>query len=303
MSAVGSEHQLEAQERKKENSAGSGWAGLVSANGARIWVERRGNGPDVLLIAGLSDTVEAWSFQLEGLADRYRLTAFDNRGAGRTSSPEESLSVEMMADDAAAVIREFHIEPAHVMGFSAGSLIAQELALRHPELVRSLVLVSTWAQLDAYVRSITSFWPWMVTAAPSEREALEAFYLWIYTPAAYANGTVQRFIEEILTFPYPQPEEAFIRQLESFVAHDTLDRLHEIAVPTLVLAGENDILTRPDLGRVVAETIPGARFEIVRRQAHQPFQEIPDRFNDRVHEFWDQVVRSEHRTGLTTVSN
>ncbi len=76
----------------------------VSAGSLDIWTEQVGGGPDVLLIGGLGDTVESWQFQLDGLADRYRLAAFDNRGAGRTSMPPGPVSVEQMADDAAAVL-------------------------------------------------------------------------------------------------------------------------------------------------------------------------------------------------------
>ena len=109
----------------------------VSADGLEVYVEQVGQGPDVLLIGGLGDTVESWQFQLDGLRDRYRLTAFDNRGAGRTPMPEAPATVEAMADDAAAVLAALDIPSAHVAGFSGGSIIAQELALRHPELVRS----------------------------------------------------------------------------------------------------------------------------------------------------------------------
>ena len=81
----------------------------INANGTEIWTERRGHGPDVLLIAGLGDPAEAWQPQLDGLSDRYRLTAFDNRGAGRTPLPEGLLSASTMADDAAALLRALEI--------------------------------------------------------------------------------------------------------------------------------------------------------------------------------------------------
>src|SRR5688572_28958005 len=125
----------------------------VRAGELDIWTEQLGEGTDVLLIGGLGDTVESWQFQLDGLADRHRLTAFDNRGAGRTAMPDRPVTVEAMADDAAAVLRALDISSAHVAGFSGGSIISQELAIRHPDLVRSLVLQSTWPVPDAYLRS------------------------------------------------------------------------------------------------------------------------------------------------------
>ncbi|WP_328419614.1 alpha/beta fold hydrolase [Streptomyces sp. NBC_00443] len=263
----------------------------VEANGTTIWTESRGQGPGILLIAGLSDPAEAWQAQLDGLSDRYRVIAFDNRGSGRTPLPDGPMSVAMMADDAAELLRAFQVDRAHVVAFSGGSAIAQELALRHPEAVRSLVLTSTWARADAYFTSMTRFWQWLATQAPDERAMLEAFFLWIYTPRAHADGTVERLIEETLAFPYAQSAEAFQRQLEAFTPHDTLDRLPGITAPTLVLAGERDIATPPRFGRIVADAVPGARFEILAGEAHQPFQESPDVFNARVAAFWREVER------------
>src|SRR3712207_4880845 len=145
----------------------------VRAGDLDIWTEQVGEGPDVLLIGGLGDTVESWQFQLDGLADRYRLTAFDNRGAGRTAMPEGPVTAEAMADDAAAILRALGVSSAHVAGFSGGSIISQELALRHPKLVRSLVLQSTWAVPDPYYRTWGRFIHWLIDAAPSERAFLE----------------------------------------------------------------------------------------------------------------------------------
>jgi len=264
-------------------------AAAIDTGPVELWVERTGEGPDVLLIAGLGDPAEAWQPQLDGLADRYRLTAFDNRGAGRTPLPDGPLSVATMADDAADLLRALEVPAAHVAGFSGGSIIAQELALNHPELVRSLVLVSTWARPDAYLLSVIDAWRWMAEAAPSERAFLEAFFVWIYTPRAHADGMVEQIIEETLAFPHKASPEAIQRMIDAFAAHETADRLQEIAAPTLVLAGELDIGSPPRYGRLVAEGIPGARFEVLAGEAHQPFQEVPDEFNARVDAFWREV--------------
>ncbi len=258
-----------------------------------LWAEHRGDGPDVLLIAGLGDPAEAWQFQLDGLADRYHVIAFDNRGAGRVPLPEEPLSPATMADDAASLLRALEVPRAHVAGFSMGSAIAQELALRHPDLVRSVVLVGTYARPDALFRSQLNFWRWLPEAAPSERAFFEAFFTWVYTPRAHADGTVEQIVEEALAFPHQQSVEAFQAQVDVCLAHDTADRLSQIAAPTLVLASELDTILPPRFGQFVAAEIPDARFEVMSGEAHQPFQEVPDEFNARVDAFWRDVEANE----------
>jgi pimeloyl-ACP methyl ester carboxylesterase len=255
-----------------------------------IWTEQVGDGPDVLLIGGLGDTVESWQFQLDTLADRYRITAFDNRGAGRTAMPSGPLSVEMLADDTAGVLRALDITSAHVAGFSGGAMTAQELALRHPDRVRSLVLQSTWPAMDAYFLSWSRFVHWLADAASSEREMLEGFFLDIYTARAHNDGTVARFIDEVIAFPYKQKTEDFQRYLAAISVHDTTERLPLITAPTLVIAGGRDPTARPELGRAVADLIPGARFEVMADEAHQPFQEVPEEWNELVDEFWRKVT-------------
>jgi len=262
---------------------------MVEANGHEIYVQQVGHGPDVLLIGGLGDTVESWQFQLDGLADRYRLTTFDNRGAGRTSMPDGPVFVETMADDAAGVMRALDIRSAHIAGFSGGSVISQELALRHPELVRSLVLQSTWPVMDSYARSWVLFVRWLIEVAPSERAFFEGFFLDIYTARAHNDGTVDQFIDEVLAFPHKQRTEDVQRFIDAFVRHDNSERLPQVTAPTLVLAGGRDSTARPELGRAVAELIPGARFEVMEEESHQPFQEVPDEWNALVDAFWREV--------------
>jgi 3-oxoadipate enol-lactonase len=261
----------------------------VHTSDLEIWTEQVGNGPDVLLIGGGGDTVESWQFQLDGLADRYRVTAFDNRGAGRTAMPDRPVTVGVLADDAAAVLDELGIGSAHVAGFSGGSLTAQELALRRPDLVRSLVLQGTWARPDIYLRSWLRLAQWLAAVAPSERAFLEGFFLDIYTPRAHQDGTVSAFVDEVLAFPHKQAPRDFAGYIGAFLDHDTTERLAQIAAPTLVLAGSRDVVGRPELARVVADAIPGAVFELQEGEAHQPFQEVPDRWNARVDAFWQDA--------------
>lgn len=268
----------------------------VQAGQLQIWTERVGEGPDVLLVGGLGDTVESWQLQLDRLADRYRLTAFDNRGAGRTAMPAGPLTVEAMADDAAQVLRAVGIGSAHVAGFSGGSLIAQDLALRHPDLVRSLVLQSTWSAADEYMKAVFRGFRWQAELAPTERDFLEGFFVWVYTPRAHDNGMVRQFIEGAMAFPHKQATEDFLAFADACLRYESTGRLGGISVPTLVLAGGIDPMSRPELGRAVADEIPGALFEVMAGEAHQPFQEVPDVWNARVHEFWQDAERKHSGT-------
>jgi len=129
---------------------------------------------------------------------------------------------------------------------------------------------------------------WQAEAAPSERAFLEAFFTWIYTPRAHENGVVRQLIDEALASPYPTSMET-LHTMDVYLAREGVDRLAEISVPTLVLTGELDMICPPRHGRVVADSIPGARFEIIPGEAHQPFLESPDAFNRRVVAFWQQV--------------
>ena len=100
---------------------------------------------------------------------------------------------------------------------------------------------------------------------------------------------MDQIVEEALAFTHQQSAEAFHAQVDVCLAHDTVDRLPQIAAPTLVLSGELDVTLPPCFGRFVAAGIPNARFEVMPEEAHQPFQEVPDKFNARVDSFWREV--------------
>lgn len=121
--------------------------------------------------------------------------------------------------------------------------------------------------------------------------------MWVYTARAHNDGTVARFMDEVMALPYQQSTEDFLAFADACLAHESAGRLGGIAVPTLVLAGGADRLTRPELGRAVAAEIPGALFEVMETEAHQPFQEVPEAWNDRVHAFWQDAGRRSAEPG------
>jgi pimeloyl-ACP methyl ester carboxylesterase len=263
-------------------------------NGARIWAHDVGEGSPILLLGGLSDPAEVWQAQIDAFAAGHRVIAPDNRGAGRSPLPPAGVSLVEMAEDAAALLRALGVESAHVAGFSMGGAIAQELALRHPSLVRSLVLNGTWTRPDAYFRRMVSGWIAAARDTASARDLLEAFFLWVYSPRAHADGTADRYIDETLVNPLAQGPEAFFATAHALLEwHGAADRLGSVDVPALVIVGDQDINCPPRHAREIASLLPKADLVVLPGEAHQPFQESPETWNEIVSGFWARVEREQ----------
>ena len=251
---------------------------------------RRGSGAPILVIGGLGDPAESWQAQIDGLSDRYTTIAFDNRGAGTSPLPSgDPLTTASMADDAANLLRGIEIDRAHVAGFSGGGMVAQELALRHPDLVGSLVLNGTYARFDELMRRQLAAFRWLIEHAPSDRAFVEFFLTVVYTNAFHESGAVDAIVDEMLNDPNAQTVEGFQAQIDAFVGHDARDRLAAIDVPTLVISGSEDIFAPRRFGDEIASLIPGAEHVIIERGGHQPFQEDPEQWNAIVDAFWREL--------------
>ena len=248
-----------------------------------------GEGHDVLLLCGLGDDVTAWNGQFDPFSERYRVTVVDNRGVGRSSLPDGEFTVSDMAQDAIALCDAIGIGPAHVMGFSMGGAIAQELAIARPGLTRSLVIVGSWAYSDRLFRTFIESSAYFAGIADDDRAFLMYFLASTYSKAVFDDGRIDAFCDAALNNPYPQSTEAFQRTARAILDHDTRDRLGAIAVPTLVLHGEEDVICPPRHSREIASLIPGAKLVGVPEQAHQPFQEDPAAFNETVQQFWSSL--------------
>ncbi|MDX6377277.1 MAG: hypothetical protein QOE98_1580 [Gaiellaceae bacterium] len=258
---------------------------FVEVNGARLHVRQEGTGEDILLLCGLGDDVAAWDAQTDAFAATHRVTVIDNRGVGQSTLPDGEFTVADLAADAAGVCDELGVAAAHVMGFSMGGAIAQELALSRPDLVRSLVLVDSWCTSDRLFQELIKGAAYTAGTADDARAWLYAFLGLVYSAAVHEDGRIDAFVDAALANPHPQETDAFQRTARAILRHDTADRLPAITAPTLVVVGEDDLLCPPRYSRAIAARIPGSRLVEVPEQAHQPFQEDPAGFNDLVRDF------------------
>jgi 3-oxoadipate enol-lactonase len=239
----------------------------VTHAGARLYWEEHGAGDPLLLIMGLGATLEWWDRVTPTFASRYRTITFDNRGVGRSDVPPGPYSISGMADDAVAVLDAAGVSSAHIFGASMGGMIAQELALRHPERVRTLVLGCTACGGRQAVPASREVAVALNARATMTRE--EA--MWMMAPYIFdASTPKQRVAEDIsVRLRSTVPNEGYFAQLQAIRAWSgTHDRLGGLAMPTLVIHGETDELVPPENGRIIARAIPGARLAMIPHASH-----------------------------------
>jgi pimeloyl-ACP methyl ester carboxylesterase len=239
---------------------------FIEHQGARIYWDERGSGEPLLLIMGLGYPSDAWYRTRSVLAKTFRTLAFDNRGVGRSEMPPGPYPIALMASDALTVLDAAGVSSAHVYGVSMGGMIAQELALQHPERVRSLILGCTAAggptavQAEPEVRKVL-----MTRGSMSPEEAAEVVIPFIYDP-----GTPRARIDEDIEVRrpwFPRPE-AYNAQLQGIMAWEAYSRLPQITRPTLVIHGETDRLIPPANAKLIADRIPGAKLVLLPHASH-----------------------------------
>lgn len=237
---------------------------LDISTGTRLDVVLSGDpaNPPLLLVCGTIQHYGMWGTLAASLAERYHVISYNHRGIGDSERGAGALSMASMAEDAAAVLDALGVTRAHVLGWSLGSAVAQELALAHPDKVASLVLWGTWPRIDGFQISGLSALrhPWVTGDVPT---ALTALGL-TFSPELLNSPSYGPMQEQLLPL-FPQTEaqvKAVVEQWDADFAHDTVERLPGITQPTLVLGGEQDLLTPPWQCEAVAKLIPGAKLKI-----------------------------------------
>src|SRR3954451_12802747 len=234
----------------------------VQVGDIAVAVQEYGDGEPLLVINGTSQSLGFWADMASVWAVRHRVITYDLRGMGGTERGSGEMTVASLAQDALGLLDALEVERTQVLGYSLGSAVAQELALAAPDRVASLVLYCTWARTDGFQRAVITG-----LAHPLRTGDIEAALGALgnaFSPQLLDSPEFGELVEQLLPL-FPSTEQQVrttVEQWDADLAHDTLDRLGGITAPTLVIAGEQDLLTPPWQGRQVAELIPGAELHM-----------------------------------------
>ena len=254
---------------------------LVSTSETELFVEERGEGDVLLLVAGLGGSGTFWRNQVEYFSPHYRVATYDHRGVGRSPAAPLHSNVSEMADDALALMDALDIESAHVVGHSTGGAIGQHLALRAPDRVQSLVLSSSWAGPTPLFVELFQLRRKILLDAGAESYLFSGTLL--VTPAWAIEdsypGRDRIVAERLKVFP---GVEAELGRLNAVMTHDLREEIQEIRVPTGVISTKDDVLTPPGMARELADRIPGARRVMLPEGGHFCTVTVADRYNDEL---------------------
>ena len=240
----------------------------AAAGSKELYVEEHGEGDPLLLVEGLGQAMWAWREQVPVFAQSFLTITFDTRGTGRSWMPTEPYGIADLAEDAAGVLGG---RTAHVVGLSMGGYVALTLALAHPELVRSLVLVGTGAGgADRVPR------PDRVREAFAAAMGLPPEEFGRRTmPYTFASGWAERNADRY--------DEILAARLERPTSYETIE------APALVIHGDEDLIVPVENGRMLAARLPNVRYEELPGRGHNLPLEDPETFNPLVVDFLDSV--------------
>lgn len=243
-----------------------------------MYYEIHGDGFPLLMIRGLSSDVYRWPLKLvKEISKNWRVILFDNRGAGRTDKPDIEYSIEMMANDTISLMTYLNIEEAHILGYSMGGSIAQEIAISYPEKVKKLILCSTGSGGPKSVPASEEIRKDLFSSREglSDKEILRNSMPIYFTENFIQNNPdkVEEYIKRSLLAPIPP--FAYRNQLMAAINFNSYERLKKIRSPTLVMSGKKDILVPYENSIILAENIPGAKLFLLDNLGHGLFTPNP----------------------------
>ena len=264
---------------------------FATVNGITIHYEVQGRGVPLVLISGFGGGMESWVFQVPLLRTHFQLIRFENRGIGKTDSPPGPYTMTSLADDVIGLLDHLGIECANILGISMGGMVAQEIAINHPARVLKLVLASTYACQDDHSGLTSEYEAAVLRSGRVTEKGLYSF--------AFNNPWLRFLIRKFASKPTERESKVGCEGQESAIMkHNTLDRLHVIEAPTLVMVGTKDRLIRPSSSDVIASSIPHAKLVRIEGGSHALNVEKRKEFNSAVLSFLSPAAAIEPEAAL-----
>ena len=255
----------------------------VSVRDIDINYQEAGTGFPLILIHGLNGDLTGWALVLPEFSKHYRTVALDVRGHGGTSKPDQPYSIKGFAEDFHQFMKQLKIPRAHILGLSMGGAIAQQFALDHPEMIQSLVLVSTFSYIDEQARRAftrlsrslkdggypaffdevikLAFTPEYIAANPGPLAELKAKRVAINSPAAIGRAT------------------------DACLAFNLQNEIAKISIPALIVSGRKDVFTPVHLAEQIHRSIRGSEWKILEEVGHNLYIEKSSQLAQVVLEF------------------
>ena len=256
----------------------------VHVNGLKFHVQTFGSGVPVIMIMGLGAPGDKWKHNYELLSRWFWCIVPDNRGAGLSDKPEvESYTTEQMADDIIGIMDALDIKKAHVIGVSMGGAIAQQVALKVPKRVISLILTSTFASVSpAFKKALNLICDLKEDTDPAVLKQLNLWMTYGQYTQIHHPEKIEKSIEEDAAYPYPMPVYAYKAQCGACLSHNTADRLHELKMPVLIAAGAKDLFMNIEKTMELVHGIPQAEFYLAPEGGHVHQWEYPGPYDSVV---------------------
>ena len=258
----------------------------VRCRGLEIHYEEHGTGPPMVWIPGTGLRGSTWELQVSRFQERFRCLTVNLRGSGDTSGADTQFTVADLAQDIAAWLDTIGVTNAVVSGLSLGSAVAQELTLARPDLVSGLVLLATWSstQQERHIRRHFQSRLYAIENGPLDVYA--QFGFWMSSPSLFDHEPQrQAEVERLLAAHMSASPAGTAGHFRADLSHETRDRLSLINCPTLVVHGEEDLITLPWYNRTVADLIPNASYSTIPRAGHLAWLERPDELNALIEGF------------------
>ena len=239
-----------------------------------------GDGNPVMLITGLAGVGRGWGDVPGRFATEFTTIVPDHPGTGGSGKPP-SLTLDHHAEAMAELIRSLGCGPTHIVGSSTGGAIALLMALDHPDVVRSIVPVSSWARSDDHFRHQFAVRKDVLQTRGAAAYA-ETTALFLFSPTFFRDhyDMVRAWCDSAAG----GSPEVMSDRIDMILRHDVVDRLADIAVPTMVLVGSHDACTPPHLSEELAAAIPAARLQVM-EGGHLIYKEEPEGFHRVVRDF------------------